>query len=246
VYRFLLSPRWVGLLVFALFMTVACVWLGGWQWDRYHQRQAENDVTRNNYQAEPIPVERALSDGWSPKLDWRTVTATGTFLPEHQVTVRFAHRDSRTGVEVVTPMRLDSGDIVLVQRGWAKSDNSGGPPDDITPPPEGQVTVTGWLQPDSTANRQATTPRDGEVRAIASSRWDDELGTEALPGFVAMTSPEQEGLESAQEPDLGSGPSGFYAVQWYFFAGLAVFGYYWFVRTEVRERRQAAAAQPVG
>lgn len=245
MYRFLLSPRWIGLLVFALSLSVIFVLLGNWQWDRYHERQADNDVTRGNYTSEPVPVQQALAGGWSSDLAWRTVTATGTFLPEDQVTVRFAHRDSRTGVEVVTPLRLASGEIVLVQRGWAKSDNSGGPPADITPPPSGPVTITGWLQPDSTADAEVTTPRDGQVRAIDSASWTDLLGEEALPGYIAMTSPDQEGLEMAKAPDLGSGPSGFYAFQWWFFAGLAVFGYYWFVRTEVRDRRKATAAQTV-
>lgn len=239
MYRFLLSPRWVGLAVFAAFMAVACVWLGGWQWDRYHQRQAANDVTRGNYMADPIPVERALANGWSSKLAWRTVTATGTFQPEDEITVRFAQRGSTPGVDVVTPLRLTSGEIVLVDRGWMSASRTGDAPDDIPAAPTGEVTITGWLQPDSTADAAATTPTKGQVRAIDSSRWADLLGAEPLPGHIALTSPEQDGLKAPDEPDLGSGPSGFYAVQWYFFAGLAVFGYYWFVRTEVRERRQA-------
>lgn len=239
MYRFLLSPRWVGLLVFALAMTVACVFLGNWQWDRYHQRQASNDVTRGNFEADPIPVEDALSDGWDADLAWRTVTATGTFVPEDEVTVRFSQRGSTPGVDVVTPLRLTSGDIVLVDRGWMRSARSGEAPDDIPAAPSGPITVTGWLQPDSTANRAATTPTNDQVRAIRSTNWTDRLGARPLPGHVAMTDPAQDGLQGAQEPDLGSGPSGIYAVQWYFFAGLAIFGYVWFVRAEVRERRQA-------
>jgi len=239
VYRFLLSPRWIGLLIFAAVMAVACVFLGGWQHDRYEQRQESNAVIRGNYEGEPIPVERALGDGWDSGLAWRRVTATGTFDRSAEITVRFAQRGSQPGVDVVTPMRLDSGDVVLVERGWVPAARTGAAPDDIPPAPSGRVTITGWLQPDSTADADATTPRDGQVRAVDSSRWTDLLGTEALPGHIAMTDPEQDGIASAEEPDLGSGPSLFYSIQWYFFAGLAVFGYYWFVRTEVRDRRRA-------
>ncbi len=239
MYRFLLSPRWIGLLVFALFMFSACIWLGGWQHDRYEQRQTANDVIRGNYTGDPVDVEDVLADGWSTDLNWRTVTATGVFDPEHEVTVRFSQRDSRPGVDVVTPLRLDSGATVLVDRGWIESDRTGTAPDDIPLPPTGTVTITGWLQPDSTANHAATTPSNRQVRAIRGSNWADFLGTTPLTGHIAMTDPEQDGIETPVQPDLGSGPSLFYSIQWYFFAGLAAFGYFWFVRTEVKERRQA-------
>lgn len=238
--RFLLSPRWIGLAVFATFMTVASIWLGGWQHDRYEARQAANDVTRGNYRADPINLEQALASGWSDDLSWRTVTATGTFDPAHEVTVRFAQRDGRPGVDVVTPLRLESGEVVLVDRGWKQAANTGAAPDDIPAPPTGTVTITGWLQPDSTADRAATTPTDGQVRAVDSGAWADFLGTRPLPGHVAMTDPAQDGLDPVEEPDLGSGPSLFYSIQWYFFAALAVFGYVWFVRAELIERRRAA------
>lgn len=237
--RFLLSPRWIGLAVFATFMTVASVWLGGWQHDRYESRQSANDVTRGNYRADPVDLEQALASGWSDDLAWRTVTATGTFQPDREVTVRFAQRDGRPGVDVVTPLRLESGRVVLVDRGWKLADNTGAAPDDIPAAPAGTVTITGWLQPDSTADAAATTPTDGQVRAVDGAAWADFLGATPLPGHVALIDPTQDGLDPVEEPDLSSGPSLFYSIQWYFFAGLAVFGYVWFVRAELIERRRA-------
>ena len=245
MYRFLVSPRWIGLAVFTVVMTLLFIWLGGWQADRYEQRKDSNALIRSNYTAEPVPIEEALADGWTEDSAWKTVNATGTFDPENEVTVRFAQRDSQPGVEIVTAFRLASGDLVLVNRGWVKSDNTGAAPDDIPPAPTGTMTITGWLQPDSSADATATTPTDGQVRAIDSKQWTKTLGEEPLPGYVAMTAPEQTGVELAQQPDLGSGPSLFYSIQWYFFTGLAVFGYFWFVRAEVLERRKKKAAASV-
>lgn len=240
MYRFLLSPRWVGLAVFAAFMTLACLWLAGWQHDRYQQRHEHNATTRANFTGDPVPVEELLAGGASDDLVWRTVTATGSFDPEHEVTVRFSQRDGRPGVDVVTPLRLASGATVLVDRGWVEAANTGAAPDDLPPPPEGTVTVRGWWQPDSTADAAATTPTKGQVRAIDGTSWKRTLGTTPLPGYVAMTEPEQDGIAAAEEPDLSAGPSLFYSIQWYFFAALALFGYFWFVRTEVRERQAKA------
>lgn len=243
--RFLASPRWIGLAVFVVVMAVTCFMLGGWQYDRWEQRKADNAVVKTNLKADPAPVAEVVADGWDPDLEYRTVTATGTFDSAHEVTVRFAHRDSRPGVQVVTPLRLDDGTVVLVDRGWIEGPRNGEAPEDVPAAPTGPVTVTGWLQPASTADKAATTPRDGQVRAVNGARWTDFLGTEPLPGFVAMTSPEQEGLEGPAEPDLGTGPHLFYSIQWYFFAGLAAFGYFWFVRAELIERRRPKATASV-
>jgi len=245
VYRFLVSPRWIGLAVFTVVMTLLFIWLGGWQADRYQQRKDANALTRANYTAEPVPIEDALAAGWTKDSAWKTVTATGAFEPEKEATVRFAARDGRPGVEIVTPLRLESGDVVLINRGWVKSDNTGAAPDSIPAPPPGTVTITGWLQPNSTADAKATTPTDGQVRAIDSKQWEKTLNEELLPGYVAMTAPEQAGIELAKQPDLGSGPSLFYSIQWYFFTALAIFGYFWFVRAEVLERRKRKATAPV-
>ncbi len=243
MFRFLLSPRWIGLAVFAALMAVLCVWLGGWQHDRWENRKATNAVVRTNLDAPAVPVSEAVADGWSDDLEWRTVTATGTFEPAHEVTVRFAHRDGRPGVQVITPLRQADGSVVLVDRGWVEGPNTGEAPDDVPPAPAGTVTVTGWLQPDSTADREATTPTDGQVRAVRGDSWTDLLGAAPLAGHITQTQDVPEGLLGPQDPDLGTGPHFFYALQWYFFAGLAVFGYVWFVRTEMLERRQAKATR---
>ncbi len=227
--------------VFSVVMAATFIWLAGWQADRYEQRKAENALIRANYTAEPTPVSDVLAKGWQDDLEWRTVTATGTFEPANEVTVRFSPRDSRPGVEVVTPFRLADGSLVLINRGWVESDNSGSAPAEIPAAPAGEVTVSGWLRANSTAKASATTPTDGQVRAINSSRWTKTLGEEALPGYVAQTSPVSDGIEVAKQPDLGSGPSLFYSIQWYFFTALAVFGYFWFVRAELLDRRKKKA-----
>ncbi|WP_269306711.1 SURF1 family cytochrome oxidase biogenesis protein [Aeromicrobium sp. HA] len=241
--RFLVSPRWIGLAIFVVLMAVTCYVLGGWQYDRWEQRKADNAIVEANVAGDPAPVEDVLADGWDPDLEYRTVTATGTFDSSREITVRFAHRDGAPGVQVITPLRLTDGQVVLIDRGWIAGPRDGTAPDDVPAAGQGRVTITGWLQRASTADQAATTPRDGQVRAVNGERWTDFLGAEPLPGYVALTSPEQEGLTGPPQPDLGTGPHLFYAIQWWFFSGLAVVGYFLFVRAELRERRPKASAE---
>jgi cytochrome oxidase assembly protein ShyY1 len=155
-------------------------------------------------------------------------------------------RDGAPGVDVVTPLVLPDGTAVLVDRGWMPTDNTGARPDSIAAPPSGAVTVTGWLRPNNGAGRDAVRPNDGQVRAISSAGLSSFVGRELRDGFLNLRSQSPKAAGSLQlepKPDLGQGPHFFYALQWWFFALLAVSGYVYFAVVEQRERRQAQAKE---
>ncbi|WP_293783916.1 SURF1 family protein [uncultured Aeromicrobium sp.] len=239
---FLLSRRWLGFGAFVVALSVTCVFLGMWQHDRHEQRQERNARIEAHAAADPVPVEEVARTGWQPDAEWTRVTARGHYDPSHELVLKFQQRDSSPGVDVVTPLVLDSGDAVLVDRGWLETRNTAERPDDIPAPPSGPVEVTGWLRANSTAEGQAVTPDNGQVRAIHSEAVADTVPYDLLEGYIALREqePATEGLLPAEPPDLGMGVNLFYSWQWYFFAGLAVFGFFWFLRAEVKERREKA------
>ena len=107
-------------------------------------------------------------------------------------------------------------------------------------PPAGQVTVTGWLRQDSGADDHAVEPLDGQVRAISSTGMATSVPYDLVSGYLNLRSqdpPAAEPLQLEPRPELGQGPHFFYALQWWFFGGLAVFGWFWFAWTELKERR---------
>lgn len=239
MYRFLLSRRWLGLFAFVLFMVVASWYLGNWQFDRWEARKTSNALAEAHMQEAPVPVADLIAaDGTVVEdAEWTNVAITGQFRTHIDVVVRYIKYNDRPGVEVVTPFDIDGGDTVLVNRGWLKTANTGTRPDMIPPAPEGTVTIEGWWRPDNDAGKDPSTPVDGSVRAISSNYWTSILGEEALPGFVAQQEPVSDGLLPQKPPGLGEGPHLFYAIQWFFFGALAVFGGFWFIRDEVKERR---------
>jgi len=66
-YRFLLSRRWVGLLVVALLVALGCVLLGRWQLDRLGQRHERNDLLRRNLTSAPVAPGELLAVGREPR-----------------------------------------------------------------------------------------------------------------------------------------------------------------------------------
>ena len=65
-YRFLLTPRWIALLVVALLTVPGCLWLAGWQFDRLHSAEKSNHRVKDNAHATAVPVADASPVGATP------------------------------------------------------------------------------------------------------------------------------------------------------------------------------------
>lgn len=219
-----------------------CVQLGMWQFERLDERTDENAIVKEHLDKEPVPIDDVIGpedDEVPVDNEWTPVTVSGTYDPEHQVVEKYQTRDSGPGVEIVTPLVTDAGTAVLVNRGWMESENNTASVDEIPAPEDGQVTVTGWLRVDSGADAGAVEPSDGQVRAVSSEGIETALPYDAFPGYVNVTAQElapASPLEPEPRPDLGQGPHFFYGLQWFFFATLAVFGWFYFAWTEARPR----------
>jgi cytochrome oxidase assembly protein ShyY1 len=225
-------------------LAVVCWRLGEWQFDRLQERRADNRVIERNLEAPAADVAQVMSaDHDLPRTaQWRAVTASGEYDVDQQVLVRYQTRDGRPGVDVVTPLVLDDGGRVLVERGWAPSPNSGSARIDVPAPPSGQVRVTGWARPDQSGESGATTPSDGQVRLIASSGFAEVLPQPLLRGYVSLEAEDpapRTPLEAPEMPELNSGPHFFYGLQWWFFGALALGGFAYFAYVETRDRRRA-------
>jgi cytochrome oxidase assembly protein ShyY1 len=249
-WRFLLSRRWVAFFLVVLVLGCATWWLGRWQFSRLDDRQRDNAVVERNEGAAPVEVGEVLAPGRAvdPDDEWRTVTATGTYLPDETVIVRYRTRDGASGVDVVVPLQTESGPALLVDRGWLPTDNSGATPDDVPAPPAGEVTITGYVRADATGDSARVSERS--TRAISSTEIGPAIGREVYGGFVDLASEDpapQTPLEPAELPDLGSGPHFFYGLQWWFFGLLAVFGFIYLAYDEWRggpRTRQSARSMP--
>lgn len=216
----------------AFALAALCVRLGLWQWHRMEDKQHRQAIIERHLGAKPVPLESVLRMGHRLADDdeWTRVTALGRFDERHQVTVKFTTRDGKAGADVVTPFILDSGSTVLVNRGWMSTPNTNDRPRNLPDAPAGPVRIEGWARPDNGAERNAVTPIDGQVRAVASRGMAEFVGKPLVPGFVNLQVPSAEGLSPEPRPHVGHALNFFYALQWWFFAALAFVGPFWFSR----------------
>lgn len=248
-WRFLLSRRWILFFLAVIVLGCGTWWLGEWQFGRLDERRDRNSVIEQNAHDDPVPVDAVLAPGDPVAADeqYTVVEATGRYAVDDALVVRYRTRGGAPGVDIVVPLVTADGTALVVDRGWMAYD---GPADralETAPaPPEGEVTITGWVRADGSGD--STTVSDGGMRAISSSAVSEALGIETYGGFVELLEedpPPAERLEPPEEPDTGEGPHFFYGLQWWFFGLLALGGFAYLAWDERKngprgERRRSA------
>ncbi|MEZ0074598.1 SURF1 family protein [Planotetraspora sp. GP83] len=252
MYRFLLTPRWVGLHLLVLALIPAFLFLGKWQYGRFEERSAASSRITANLSTPPVPLARLDSVGAAvpDSVKYRLVTVTGRYDTGHELAVRRRTQNSRLGFYVVTPLVTPQG-AVLVNRGWVPAGATADAPPVIPPPPAGEVTVTGRLRPteteDSTGIRNRSGLPPGQVLLIKTADIGKGLPYRPFGGFVELTGQRPQGgpaPEPVPAPDVGGG-GGLnlaYAVQWWLFIGVAVGGWALLIRREARDLQSAREA----
>ncbi|GIM96950.1 SURF1 family cytochrome oxidase biogenesis protein [Paractinoplanes toevensis] len=239
MYRFLLTPRWLGAAVLTIVASVIMVMLGNWQLRRYEERSAINNRIDAADSTQAVPLTSILTApagagtaGASPgkSLAWTKVTVTGQYDPTHEIQARGRTVDSNVGFEIVTPLVLADGTAVLIDRGWVPAPPEGASAAPTVPAaPTGEVTVVGQVHL-SESRPAPIEHRDGrlDTRRIAVPHLAGEMPYPVYGAYVLLT--EQ---TPAADPAFTAIPidhedawqNGGYAVQWWLFALMALIAY---------------------
>lgn len=236
MYRFLFSPRWIGLGLLMILAAATMVGLGLWQLDRYHMRSAINARIDSATTREPVPLGEAATGA-----AWTRVTVTGRYDPAHEILARSRTVEGRVGFEIVTPLVLDDGSAVLVDRGWIPPAEAGAAAVPVVPPaPTGEVTVVGRIHaPESRADRVERMDGHLSVRRIAPASLAATLPYRLYPAYVTLESqnpPADPAFVPIAPDHENAGMNAGYVVQWWIFAGLTLTGLGYLVVREARAR----------
>ena len=243
--RELLRLRWLPWHAALVAILVAFVLLGRWQLGSF---EGADDEPARASAAVPLTSMTDPGARLSPDAIGTVVRATGSYDEAEQLFVPERRHDGRDGTLVVALLRTDEG-ILPVLRGWV-------PGRDSAPARAfgGDVEVTGVLRPSETEQDSTVDPLaelgEREIPYLSSvlvlSTTRIAPG-ELYDGYLTLTEqrPAADPAPALVEPrDLDGGVSRWrnlaYALQWWLFAGAAVFFWWAVIRRSARDRELAA------
>lgn len=235
VDRRLFQPRWLVAHIVVLAVAALFVSLGMWQLRRHDERVGLNAMGERRL-SEPAEDIVVLLDSDAPQdLEYRRVTASGEFVPDQQVLIRSRVYRDTAGFHVVTPLLLEDGTAVLVNRGWVPLDYAE-LPDNQVEPPAGETYVEGWVH--LTEEKPSFGPVDPPQGVLAVlnrvdiGRISRQLPMEVAPVYIVETGEQGSELPIplAVPTFDDQGPHLSYAIQWFGFAVVGLVGYYFLAR----------------
>lgn len=241
------AARWTIYVALAVVFAIACAFLSQWQFSRDADRSAQLALVKANYDAEPVPLTELLVDDFHPADEWRPVVLTGTYLPNDELLVRNRAHGGTSAFEVLTPLRLDSGRIFIVNRGWVPPAATGDGAEAVPAPPAGEVEVIARLRPGEPVPVSGRGAPEGQVPTINLPEIARLVGpdtmVEAYGRMVSELPAPAEQPQAIASPSEDPGPHLSYAIQWILFAVMGFVFIIYVIRTEVAHRREDATGE---
>jgi surfeit locus 1 family protein len=211
-----------------------CVAAGNWQRGRMAQKQAQGErfAAATAAPADALPVGVGDWSAWR----FRQVELAGRYDAMRQILIDNKVHAGRAGYHVVTPLLLDDGRAVLVDRGYVPAGATRAELP-VVPPPAGDVRVRGRVNvPPADYVELREAPPQGVVwQNLDPAKFGASTGLAVLPIVVEATEGDDRLVRDWPRPDAGTEKHRIYMVQWYAFAALAFGLWAWF--TLIRRKR---------
>lgn len=246
VWKTFLKPGWVftaaAVLIFAYF---AFTVLAPWQLHKNEAKTERNHNIEAAFETDPVPLSEIFTKRGevADSKEWRRVSMTGHYLPESEVLLRLRPVNSSPAFQALTPFRLNSGEIMLVNRGFVPANQDNVP--DIPAAPSEEVTIVGYASLDEPPPSHEPLTDQGrlQVSGINSKQIADLTHLELGKDYVQLSDGQPGTLSAIPLPQLDSGPHLSYGIQWIAFGIMAPLGLGYFVWAEMRERRREQEEQ---
>ena len=219
--------------------------LSAWQFRRLDERRTFNAAVLERTDIDAVDV---ITFDTSPEVDvssieWRRAGARGIYLADEQVVLLNRSQGGVAGVDVVTPLELDNGSVIIVNRGFIPLDSP------VPDPPAGRTQVVGTVRAFEKARAGEAGDPAGERTEffrLDYSRMDDQIDQPILGFVLDMTASEpadDPSLTPVAAPSLSEGPHLSYAIQWIIFSAAVMVGWALAVRRSVitRDRDRPSA-----
>lgn len=226
-----LSPRFWLLTAAAVAGFAATLALGAWQMSRAGQKLALHAAIVQRQALATVPPRELLTTRELADLVHRAVVLRGTWVGGHTVFLDNRQMQGKIGFYVVTPLRLEGSDaVVLVERGWVQRNFLEREKLPAIPAPEGPVELRGRLAPPPAKLYEFAGAAPGPIRQnLDLARFRAETGLPLLELAVQQIGEPSEGLlRDWPEPASGVEKNYGYAAQWWALSILIAILYVWF------------------
>jgi surfeit locus 1 family protein len=219
------APSWL----MTLLTIAACmlfIRLGDWQWDRGQRRQAEWEAFARGADAPVALGAQSLNS----LARFKRITVTGAWDAGRQFLLDNRSHGGLPGYEVLTPLQLTDGRVLLVDRGWVAFTGSRARLPDIKLTGGKPVSLTGRLD-----NLPVGGLALGHAAPVNDALWPKvtsfptlaelatALGHAVQPWMLLLDPASQDGyVRDWQPPGLPPLRHWSYAIQWWGFAVTAV------------------------
>lgn len=246
--RTVIKPGWIALVIVVVAFAAACFMvLAPWQLGKNTSTSERNELIKHAVATAAVPITQVApaGAGFTPSTEWREVTVTGTYLDDKQALVRLRSVQDRPAIEVLTPFQVAGSDrIIAVDRGYVRPEQSNTPV--VPDAPLGQTTITARIRAsEGTSEGRGARVDDGRLSmyTIDPAQMSTATGLAMDPFYLQLSPDEPGSLGEIPLPQLDSGPYLSYGLQWLAFGIMAPLGAGYFIYSEIRARRRAAAAR---
>ena len=232
--------RWTGWLLVACTFALACVGLASWQIERRSEAVSKIERVASNYDLEKISLEEvsSLSGDSVVAYEWRKVELSGRYVADDTLLVRNRAIAGQPGFVQLVPFFLETGETVLVERGWIAADSDLNPSNTFLPAESLKTIVARVRLGETIPNRESPT---GQLTSINLPEIEKIFSFVVEKDFylrmVSESPSESSYPQPLSRPVLDEGNHLSYAVQWIIFALMGFFALFWAIRQEQEFRR---------
>lgn len=219
---------------------MACVGLASWQIERRSEAVSKIERVANNYDLEKVSFEEvsSLSGDAVVAYEWRKVELSGSYMSDDTLLVRNRAVAGQPGFVQLVPFLLETGETVVVERGWIAADSDLNPSNTFLPSDSlkslvGRVRLGETVPNRESPSRQITSINLPEIEEFFSLAIEKDFYVRMVTESPAESSYPQ----PLSRPVLDEGNHLSYAVQWVIFAVMGFFALFWAIRQEQEFRR---------
>lgn len=236
--------RWAPWLTLVIVFAIATSLLSWWQFSRREEKVQKIQLVLDNYDATPVPLDRidwVYDSANNPVNEWRPVTVTGRYLPELTLLVRNRPLSGSAGFLQLVPFQLESGQVIVVERGWLRAGSDITEPE-ANPLPSGEAKqLVLRLRPSEPDLGRGNVV--GQVASIDLPAIKKLLSLNLQTQFYGRLVSEEPGSDqlpiAMPKPSLDEGNHLSYALQWLLFGIMAFGAFFWAYRNDKRQQLEA-------